>query len=432
MDWEEMLAEAQKNFDAAKVILSNKDATAEDVAKVEPLLEDAKAMKTRAMQLKGVLEQALETATAQSVKEQQPEPERKARDQAAPWKNWGEFLYKAWRAQNKNMADPDPRLVWFEEKDNASGHEGKDLAENVGSTGGFLVPTEFDANLRAVMAEQSIVQPRATVIPMRRRQIDLPVLDQTGTTADSPHFFGGMTFTWGEEGASKDETNPAFRKCSLVAHKLVGYTRASDELLDDSAISLGAFLSGPLGFAGGVAWSRDYAFLRGTGAGQPLGVINAGATINVNPAAGDVTYADLIAMLEAFLPSGNGVWVIHQSNMSNLMTMTGPAGQPSYLWGSAADGVPNRLLGYPVIWTEKLPRNKLLGTILLADFRYYLIGDRQATTVDSTQYERWRYDQTSWRVVDRCDGQPWLSAPLTLADGTSQVSPFVILGAKTT
>ena len=69
----------------------------------------------------------------------------------------------------------------------------------------------------------------------------------------------------------------------------------------------------------------------------------------------------------------------------------------------------------------------------LADFRYYLIGDRQATTIESTPYtDQWKYDLTSWRAVHRVDGQPWLSAPLTYQDGTVQVSPFVILGAKTT
>jgi len=30
------------------------------------------------------------------------------------------------------------------------------------------------------------------------------------------------------------------------------------------------------------------------------------------------------------------------------------------------------------------------------------------------------------------DGQEWLSTPLTYEDGTTQVSPFVILGDKST
>jgi HK97 family phage major capsid protein len=86
---------------------------------------------------------------------------------------------------------------------------------------------------------------------MARRQINLPVLDQTGTTAGVPHWFGGMRFYWAEEASAKTETDANFRQVSLVAHKLIGYTRASDELVDDSAISLDAFLSGPLALRSG-------------------------------------------------------------------------------------------------------------------------------------------------------------------------------------
>ena len=40
---------------------------------------------------------------------------------------------------------------------------------------------------------------------------------------------------------------------------------------------------------------------------------------------------------------------------------------------------------------------------------------------------RFRNDLIAWRAVHRVDGQPWLSAPITLADGTTDISPFVIL-----
>jgi len=133
--------------------------------------------------------------------------------------------------------------------------------------------------------------------------------------------------------------------------------------------------------------------------------------------------------MEDFLPSGRGVWVVSQSAMSQMIQLNGPSGHPSYIWqANARDGMPSTILGMPVIWSEKMPRLGNRGDILLADFNYYLVGDRQATTVESTKFDRWQYDQTSWRVVHRVDGQPWLSAPLTLQDGVSQISPFVILG----
>lgn len=417
---QEYEAQAAMLFKQAKAILTNPESTPEDIAKVDQMVTDAGALKAKAFKLDEVSKQAEEIAN-------------KVDNKAAPagpsqFKDWGDFIYALSEAFKGKR--PDPRLVSW--KEHATAEERKDLVESVGASGGFLVPTEFYSQLMALDPEASIVRPRATKIRMARRAVDVPVLDQTTTTAGVPHWFGGMLFYWLEEATSKTETQPKFRKISLVAHKLIGYTEASDELLADSAISLGDFFNSSLGFAGGIAWMEDYAFLRGTGAGQPLGVVNAGATITVaRQAVGTpIQYLDIVNMMEAFLPSGRGVWQFNQTCMSNLFQMT--VGTMNVWQPNMQAGVPGSLFGMPVIFTEKLPTVGNAGDVLLADWRYYLIGDRQATTIESTQFYQWQYDLTSWRAVHRVDGQPWLSAPLTYQDGTVQVSPFVILGAKTT
>ena len=412
--------QAKSLYQQARDILG-REHTAEEFATASKMLEDANLLKS-----KGAMLTDIGKAAAEMVAEHE--------DKAAPagptqFKDWGDFMQAVTVAYKGGK--PDPRLVGW--KQAATPEERKDLVENIGASGGFLVPTEFYAQLMSVDPESQIVRSRATKIRMRRRQVDIPVLNQAGTTAGIPHWFGGMQFYWTEEAGLKTETNASFKKVSLVAHKLTGYTEVSDELLDDSAISLGDFFNSSLGFAGGISWLEDYAFLRGTGAGQPLGVINAGATITVpRQAVGTpVQYLDLINMMESFLPSARGVWVVNQSVFSNLMTMQDPSGE--YIWQpNFQASVPGMLWGMPVIFTEKTPTVGNAGDVLLADFRYYLIGDRQATTIESTNQYRWQYDLTSWRAVHRVDGQPWLSAPITLQDGTLTVSPFVILGAKTT
>lgn len=439
-NYRDMLGKAAKLFDEAKAILSDEDATGEDKQKVEGFLEEAKALKAKAMRLKEIEAAAFEMKDELEAEElENKDKEIEPRKEPTEFKDWEQFLVAAWKAQHKDpsLRKIDPRLQRIREE-KIPGMDSKVMQEATGAGGGFLVPSEFLATLQGVIAENSIVRQRASIIRMNRRQIALPVLDQTGTTAGVPHWFGGMSFYWGEEASAKTVTDAEFREVQLVAHKLYGYTRASDELVEDSAISLADFLSGPLGFAGGVAWMEDYAFLQGSGAGQPLGVINAGATLTVNRTATvpAIQYTDIVNMIEGFLPSGKGVWLVTQAGMSNLLSMMdqagGAANQGTYIWGSAADGVPSRLLGLPLIFTEKLPAPGTAGDVMLADFRYYLLGDRKATSIESTQYDYWRYDQTSWRVVHRVDGQPWLSAPLTLQDGATQVSPFVILGAKST
>lgn len=427
--WEDMLAASKNLFGEMNQILTNKESTQEERNRVPAMLADAQDLKSRAVSLKEIFEAGIGPDAIKEIERKQG-PRSLA---PANFKRWGEFLFETWKAGNPNFkVAPDSRLVYFRDNEERMGTaETKDMSGASGAGGGFLIPAEFQAQLQAAVAERSIVRQRATIIPMRRRQIDIPVVDQTGTTSGQPHWFGGMRFYWAEEASAKTETDAAFKQASLVAHKLIGYTRVSDELVDDSAISLEAFFSGPFGFAGGVAWMEDYGFLRGTGAGQPLGVIDAGCTIIVPRAAVNaVAFTDLAHMLEHALPGGRFVWVISQSLLSEFIQMSGPAGNASYVWiPNARDGVPGTLFGYPVVWSEKPPAIGSKGDVGLYDFSYYVIGDRQATTVESTKYDRWSYDQTSWRVVHRVDGQPWLSDWLTLQDGATTVSPFVVLGA---
>lgn len=423
----------------ALAILNNPEATAEEKGKVEGIMKEAEQFKAEAIQMQHLddVSRELEKFAGSSGGTEKPDSDDVVyTPPASNYKNINAYARALIRVARGGR--PSKNLHYFAETDEG---ESKDLAESVGATGGFLVPTDFQAQLLQLMGESSIIRQRATIIRMRRRQLQIPVLNQTGTTAGQAHWFGGIQTYWTEEAATKTISDPSFRQVTLTAHKLVGFTRVSDELLDDTAISLTDFLLGPMGFAGSIAWNEDYAFFNGSGAGQPLGIINAPATITVARVDEDnIVYEDLVAMLENFLPSGNGIWVAHQSVLSNLLLMTGPAGNPHYVWGpgplgqTAIPGVAGTLLGRPIIFTEKLPRisTTSVGDLMLIDPKFYLVGDRQATTLSSTIFEAYRSDQTSFRAVHRVDGRPWMSTPVTLADGTSQISPFVVLGAKTT
>lgn len=408
----------------------------------EGLMKEADEHKAQAVREMDIMARASEgMAELNGLKQTQPaapqqeqEPERK--DKFGSYDEWAQSMTNFLVKQR-----PDPRLqIWNDVGDNAIPlfNEQKQMVENVGASGGFLVPVEQSNEIMAVVNDLAIVRPRATIIRMRRRQYNRTVLDQTGTTAGQPHWFGGMIAYWGEEAAEKTITTAKWREVSLVVKKLYGYTRASDELVDDAVISLSDYLQSSTGMGGLIAWMEDYAFLQGTGVGQPMGVITAGATITVNrqqagPGVDPVTYTDLTEMLEKHMETSNSVWVASISLKGTLMRMTYPTGNPSLVWQpSAREGMPDTILGRPVIWTEKVPLSGSAGDIGLYDFSHYWIGDRQAMTFASTNAEYFKYDQTSYRMVHRVDGRPWMNTPFTLQDGTSTISPFVILGAKST
>jgi HK97 family phage major capsid protein len=59
------------------------------------------------------------------------------------------------------------------------------------------------------------------------------------------------------------------------------------------------------------------------------------------------------------------------------------------------------------------------------DPKYYVIGDRMSLEIAASEHVNFLKNQMTWRIVERIDGRTWLDKPITLADGSSTVSPFV-------
>ena len=310
----------------------------------------------------------------------------------------------------------------------------KDLVEGTGTAGGYLVPEEYLAEMVSVADPfQEVVYPRARRIPGMRRSIRIPVLDQTSAPAASYkiEYYGGVYAHWTEEAGAKTEVEPSFKQLELVAHKLAGFTQASDELMADSAVGIDALLRQL--FAGAVRFRRDYAYLRGTGIGQPLGILNSGALLTTpRDVANQISANDIHSLMQIFLPTSMGgpntAWVISQTCMEFIFAL---GDGTNWLFADDMHNKPSLMLyGIPIIWTEKLPALGTQGDILLADFSYYYIYDRTGLAIDVSQHYAFVNDLTTWRFVFRTDGQPSLSDPLYI-DATNQVSPFVALAATT-
>ena len=308
-------------------------------------------------------------------------------------------------------------------------YEEKALVEGTGALGGFLVPVEYRAELLAKPGEDAIVRPRARVLPMATRQLQIPSLDQTITPADAKSaYFAGILFEWIEETEEKPELELLFKLIDLNAHELAGWLPVSNRLIEKSAISLDTLLRDIFGRA--MADAEDWWFLNGNGAGQPQGIISAPCTIQpVRAGANAIVWADITAMFHAFEHNPRGVWVAHICTTEQILNLKDGANR--YMWiANMRDGMPQRLMGYPIIFTEKVPNLGTKGDINLCDFGYYLIGDQSRPTVESSIHERFRRNQTTYRISEMVDGQPWLSADIDLRpDGTVAVSPFVSLEA---
>jgi len=307
------------------------------------------------------------------------------------------------------------------------------FSSTVPSEGGFLIPEVLRAELLAVALEQSVVRQRARVIPMETLRVPFPSID---TTSNVSSVYGGIVGYWTEEAAALTVSQAKFSRVVLDAKKLTAYTEVPNELIADSAISFQAFIDQI--FPAGLAFYEDYAFMRGTGVGEPLGFINCAASVAVAAEAGQPTgtivWENLVKMFARMLPSslGSAVWIASIDTFPQLATMAlsvGTGGAPVWLANGQA-GPPMTILGRPVIFTEKSPVVGTTGDIVFADLGYYLIGDRQVMSAMSSEHYKFGNDVTAFRIIERVDGRPWIQSAITPKNGGSTLSPFVQIATR--
>lgn len=341
------------------------------------------------------------------------------------FESFGEFMYAVRFNQN------DQRLATlFNENAGANASEIGVSAEqrmDTGSSGGFMVPTQFRSEIMRIDPAESIVRPRANVIPAGSppdAAIVMPALDQTGEGPSN--VFGGVEVKWIAEGDEKPDTDAKFREIKLEPHEVAGTITVTDKLLRNWQAA-GPFLEGLL--SGAVRQAEDFAFIRGTGVGQPLGYINSKAALTIpRSVANQVNYRDLVAMLSQLLMRGGSpVWIASQSVLPQILTLKDDEGRFIYN-ANAREGVGQTLLGYPLVWNNRASGLGNDGDISLVDFSKYLIKDGSGPFIASSEHVLFKQNKTVIKIFWNVDGQPWLTEPFKEENGY-EVSPFLVLGA---
>jgi HK97 family phage major capsid protein len=268
---------------------------------------------------------------------------------------------------------------------------------------------------------------------MSTSRVTLPTVD---ATSHATNVFGGVQAYWTPESGQMTDVAADFGRVSLDSWKLTAYSHVPNELISDSAISFEAFLRAT--FPRALAYFEDVAFISGNGAGQPLGFLNAPAAVTVNKesgqAAATIVWENIVKMYARMLPQslGNAVWIVSPDVFPELATMAlsvGTGGGPIWLNNGVA-GPPATILGRPVVISEKVNTLGTAGDINFVDLSYYLIGDRQALTVSSSEHYRFQNGETAFRFVSRVDGRPWLQSALTPRNSGPTLSPFVKLETR--
>jgi HK97 family phage major capsid protein len=271
---------------------------------------------------------------------------------------------------------------------------------------------------------------------MGAASLEFPTVDATSNVSS---VYGGIVVYRKGEGEEFVESQAKFGRVKLEPTKQTALAVLNNEVIRDTGGAVETILNQILPEA--MTWYEDIDYLKSTGAGEPLGALNVNnpglitvAKETGQPAA-TILWENILKMYSRMLPAslGRAVWVITLDAFVELATMAlnvGTGGSAIWL-NNGVEGPPMTILGRPVVFTEKTPG--VLGTqgdISFVDFGFYLVGQRDAMSMDTSPHVQFTRDRTVVRVIQRNDGRPWLASPITPQNGGPTLSPFVSLATR--
>lgn len=306
----------------------------------------------------------------------------------------------------------------------------KDLGESPGTAGGYLVPTEYGSQLIQAAAFNNPIYSKVNKVPVARESGTYPALDQYFTPtagAGNTAYAAGVAPSFTAAGAEFSETQPTFSTLQWRLNKMGGVTEVENELIEDSPFAIEALLRGLFQVA--ISARNERNILRGTGVGEPLGILNSPVAVGISDnTTGKFKWEDVGAMYARFKGMGGSpVWIVHPSVWPQIMTMNNSSVvvQQSNLGGAPS----NMINGFEVVTSEHVPQLGNNGAVILADLSAYVMFEKAGLSISYSEHVGFKRDVGVWKFRIRNDGKPWLQAPITLADpqGSYTVSPFIYI-----
>jgi HK97 family phage major capsid protein len=312
------------------------------------------------------------------------------------------------------------------------------MGELMGSDGGFLVPPEFSSKIFERVYKQNDLLARTDKYPVTGNSMVFPRNAESSRANGSR--WGGVRAYWVQEGSAITRSSPTFGRHTLTLNKLACLAAVTDELLEE-APALNAYLNRV--FPDEINFVVGDSLINGTGAGQPLGILNANCTVSVPKETGQLAatlntqnITKMWARLFRGMATGENsgaAWFINQDVAPQLQTLTlgiGTAGVTTYMPPGGLSGKPYAtLMGAPVIETEWNPTLGTVGDIILADMSQ-MVSISKAMQTAQSMHLYFDTDQAAFRVTFRIAAAPWWATPLTPFRGTNTQSCFVTLATR--
>lgn len=439
MDFKELLKSARQaiaegDLDKAdklrKQAESLKSVNDLDVEEPTPITEteEYKAVKAQLDALKLKLE-SIESEgpvnKAGNIVVTEDETDKKA---SQPWEDLGKFL-KAVHIAAMYPHQSDDRLKAQKAVLGAS--------EGIPSDGGFLVQPNFSDEIFMLEHSQSEIVSRVRKFPVgpNNNGMTINAVDETSRATGSR--WGGVRAYWDAEGDSATASKPTFRQMQLKLSKVRALMYATDELLEDTT-QLAAVARQAVNEE--ITWAVENTIMRGTGAGQPEGIIGHASVVSVAKETGQAAatiVADNIIKMWARMWSRSrmsAAWFINQDiepQLYKLNLPVGTGGELVYMPPGGLSASPyGSIFGRPVIPVEYASTLGTVGDIILADLSQYLMIDKGGVEEASSMHVQFLTGEQTFRWTYRVDGQPGWSSALTPANGSNTQSPFITLATR--
>ena len=421
-------AEKLKEADAiyAKAEEDKTELTDEQRSEVDSLIDESKSL-VKDAERREVLDAQREWMAGPMGDDPPHEPIREKKPEE--FKSFGEQLRAVARAETPGRPTIDNRLI--EERAPSGMNVGLD------SQGGFLVGEAFSKEIFKRVYEGSPLANgcRKVTLGAGFGRFTMPTIDESSRVDGSR--WGGVRAYWTEEAGTVTASKPAFGKLELVPKKLMAIYYATEESLADTA-SLGQVAT--MAFAEEISFQVEDALFRGNGTGKPLGITTCDAYIAVAKEGGQtaatIVYKNVQNMWARMYAKSraNAAWYINQDTEVQLGSMNlpvGTGGVPVYLpaGGASVSGY-SSLYGRPVIPIEHADTLGSSGDIVLADMSQVLLVDCGSPTGAQSAHVRFLYDEQTFRLTYRIDGQSMWSAALTPYKGSNTQSPFIGLAER--
>ena len=272
----------------------------------------------------------------------------------------------------------------------------KALSEGTTTAGGFLVEDQFWARLIEEVPWAYGIHKLATQFTVNSDTGQMPT-----RTAD-------VSVAWTSENATIAASDPTFGQLTYTISKLAALNKASRELWEDSAFSMGQLMSRI--FSQAVVKELDNKIWNGTGTSEPEGFDSITFT-NTTALTATVTIDDLITLIYDVDPQYRaGSWFYIPNGVSGFVRKLKDSNN-QYLWQEPVqEGEPARLLGYPIYESDNIP----IGTVAAGTGRiwfgnasnYFVFNRSDVRFSTSTEAgDAFADDQVWTKVTLRLDGR---------------------------